>query len=265
MINMEELTHVHPILKKLFSKQKIPNFALPGRIKKFSPAWKLLTKDQELLALAGYQILLVMDPVQEKTPKVSKLNQEKQKQVDREGKAMLEKGSISKVCHRKGEFLSSLFLISKKDGGNRPVTNLKDLNRFIPYKHFKVEGLHCLKYVLQKRDYMCKIDLKDAYFSVPLHKDSRKLVQFLWAGNLYEFLCLCLGLRPDPRIFTKLLKVPISVLRRLMISIIIYLDDLLVLGNSMSEIFTARDSVIFLLQHLGFVINLKKCVLDPVQ
>ena len=27
----------------------------------------------------------------------------------------------------------------------------------------------------------------------------------------------------------------------------------------------ARDSVIFLLQHLGFVINLKKCVLDPAQ
>ena len=27
----------------------------------------------------------------------------------------------------------------------------------------------------------------------------------------------------------------------------------------------ARDSVIFLLQHLGFAINLKKCVLDAVQ
>ena len=50
MINMEELTHVHPILKKSFSKQKIPNFVQPGRIKEFSPAWKLLTKDQELLA-----------------------------------------------------------------------------------------------------------------------------------------------------------------------------------------------------------------------
>ena len=34
---------------------------------------------------------------------------------------MLEKGSISKVCHLKQEFLSSLFLISKKGGGNRPV------------------------------------------------------------------------------------------------------------------------------------------------
>ena len=50
-----------------------------------------------------------------------------------------------------------------------------------------------------------------------------------------------------------------------MARVIIYLDDLLILGISMSEIFIARDSAIFLLQHLGFVINLKKCVLDPAQ
>ena len=50
-----------------------------------------------------------------------------------------------------------------------------------------------------------------------------------------------------------------------MISVIIYLDDLLILEKGMKEILTARDSVIFLLQNLGFVVNLKKCVLDPVQ
>ena len=64
-----------------------------------------------------------------------------------------------------------------------------------------MEGLHCLKYVLQKGDHMCKIDLKDAYFNIPLHKDSQKLVRFLWAGNLYDFQCLCFGLGPAPRIF----------------------------------------------------------------
>ena len=64
-----------------------------------------------------------MEPVQEKAPKVLKLNQEQQKQVDLEVKAMLEKCSISKVCHSKGEFLSSLFLISKKGVGNQPVIN----------------------------------------------------------------------------------------------------------------------------------------------
>ena len=59
-----------------------------------------MTKDQELLALVGYQISFLMNPVQEKAPKVSKLNQEQQKQVDLEVKAMLEKGSISKVCQQ---------------------------------------------------------------------------------------------------------------------------------------------------------------------
>ena len=140
-----------------------------GRVKEFLPAWKLLTRAFGLME--GYQIPPLMEPVQEKPPKVPKLNQKQQKQVDPEVKAMLEKGSISKVCYSKGKFFSSLFLISKKCGGNQPVINLKDLNRFIPYKHFRMEGLHCLKCVLHKGDYMCKTDLNDAYFSIPLHKD----------------------------------------------------------------------------------------------
>ena len=44
-----------------------------------------------------------------------------------------------------------------------------------------MEGLQNLKYMLQKGDYMCKLDLKDAYFSVPLEKISLvgKLVRVL--------------------------------------------------------------------------------------
>ena len=91
-------------------------------MKEFLSAWKLLTKDQELLALVeGYQIPLLMEPVHEKAPKVPELNQEQQKQIDLVVKAMLEKDSMSKFCHSKGEFLSSLFPINKKGGGNRPV------------------------------------------------------------------------------------------------------------------------------------------------
>ena len=70
---------------------------------------------------------------------------------------------------------------------------------------------------------------------------------------------------PSPRIFTKLLNVPISVSRCLLIRVIICLDDLLVSGNRMNEIFRARDSAIFLLQYLGFAMNLKKFALDPTQ
>ena len=126
---------------------------------------------------------------------------------------MLEKGAIQKVVPTQGQFLSNLFLVEKKDGGNRPVINLKNLNKFIPYEHFKMEGLHCLKFLLEQDDLSCKMDLKEAYFSVPLNKTTQKFVRFQWSYDLYEFLCLCFGLRPAPRVFTKLLKVPIALLK----------------------------------------------------
>ena len=40
---------------------------------------------------------------------------------------------------------------------------------------------------------------------------------------------------------------------------------MLLIGHSLEKIIMSRDTVIFLLQHLGFVINWKKSVLTPVQ
>ena len=81
-----------------------------------------------------------------------------------------------------------------------------------------MEDFFCLREVFQKGNLMCKLDMRDAHFSVPNHQSSRKYLCFLWAGNLYEFLCLCFGLSAVPRIFTKLLEVRVSVLRRINIS-----------------------------------------------
>ena len=123
--------------------------------------------------------------------------------------------------HAQNQFLSNLFVVRKKYGGYCPVINIKTLDHFVPYKHIKTESLRTLKYMMKERDYMCKFDLKDVYFSVPLDKLCPYLLRFLWEGNLYEFLCLCVGLVPAPRIFTKFLKAPIPLLRRLNIRILI--------------------------------------------
>ena len=153
---------------------------------------------------------------------------------------MLEKGAIQKVVPTQGQFLSNLSLVVKKDGGNRPV------------KKFYKNSTNV------KNDLLCKIDLKEAYFSVSPNKNSRKFVRFQWSGNLYEFPCLRFGLGPATRIFTKLLKVTIALLRRVNILIMIYLDDMLLMGRPLPEILMARDTLTFLMQHLDFVINLKK-------
>ena len=112
---------------------------------------------------------------------------------------------------------------------------------------------------------MCKLDLRDAYFTIRINQKYRKYLRFKWEGTLYQFLCLCFGLGQAPLIFTKLMKVPISLLWRLNLCLIIYLDNMLIMARSVQELIFHRDTVIYLLHNLGFVLNLKKSVLEPSQ
>ena len=58
------------------------------------------------------------------------------------------------------------------------MINLKQPNAYIPYCHCKMESLQNLKCMLQKGDYMCKLDLKDEYFLGHFEKSSRQFVRF---------------------------------------------------------------------------------------
>ena len=59
-------------------------------------------------------------------------------------------------------FFFRLFLVPKKEGQMRPVLNLKLLNQFIYHRHFKMEGMHIVRDLLQRGDWMTRIDIKDA-------------------------------------------------------------------------------------------------------
>ena len=155
----------------------------------------------------------------------------------------------------------------ERDGGNRFVVIMRNLNQFIPYQNLKMKSLFCLHKSLQDGNYICKLNMKDAYFPVPLRHSPRTCVRFSWSGNLYDFLCLCFGLRLSsaPKVFTKLLKIPISIPRRINIWIVIYLDNMLMMGQTLEEILMARDTVMLLLQNLVFVLNLDKSILSLAQ
>ena len=238
----EEFCQVHPVVRNIFSK-KIPRVNLAGRLQFFLEAWKVLTRDSAILeAVQGYKIPFQTTPKQSCLPHQPVLKAQETLRVQEEIESMLKKGAIQKVSHKAKEFISNLFLVSKKDGGNRPVINLKHLNSFIPYQHFKMEGLHLIQDMLQKGDYMCKIDSKDAYFMIPIYQEFRKFLRFQWQGNVYEFLCLCFGLGPAPLLFTKLMKIPLAFLRWLNVRLIIYLDDMLIFAHSKVELIQSRDT-----------------------
>ena len=215
--------------------------------------------------MKGWEIPLMEIPQQKKIPQDVKMNSLEEMAMDKEIESMLSKGAIREAIPKEDQFLSNVFVTPKGEGQFRPIINLKKLNEFVPYHHFKMEGLKDVKHILREGDWMCKIDLSDAYFSVPLGTRSRKLVRFKWKGKLYEFLCLAFGLGPAPRIFTKLMKVPVAILRRLGIRLVIYLDDILIMGSTQEEVIRARDTMMYLFYHLGLTINMKKSVLSPSQ
>ena len=73
-----------------------------------------------------------------------------------------------------------VFTIPKKGDELRPIINLKPLNHFVEYHHFKVEGLTLLV-LIRPNDHMITMDLKDAFLSGPIHTDHSKYLPF-WMG-----------------------------------------------------------------------------------
>ena len=237
-----------------------------GRIQAYIQNWRILTQDQWILdVVQGKKINWVSVPFQTKEPKELRFSQEVSKALDGEVLKMVEMGVIEPCQNTAPQFISTLFLRNKKDGSVRPIINLKHLNQFTEYQHFKMEGIPALIDTIQERDFMYKIDLSNAYWTVPLHFQDRKWMKFHWRGKLYQFLEWPFGLGPVPRWFTKLLKPVIAFLRRQGTRNVIYMDDLWG-GESDLEASVLHISLtVTLLELLGFVVNLKKSILDPTQ
>ncbi|KAM9967263.1 hypothetical protein ACTFIR_007503 [Dictyostelium discoideum] len=68
-----------------------------------------------------------------------------------------------------------------------------------------------------------------------------------------------------PRIFTMLLRPVLRMLRDINVSVIAYLDDLLIVGSTKEECLSNLKKTMDLLVKLGFKLNLEKSILEPTQ
>ena len=80
--------------------------------------------------------------------------------------------------------------------------------------------------------WLALLDIKDAYFHVKIDKKFWKYLTFSWKGTLYCFTCLCFELANAPRIFTKLCKPIVAIMRGEGRIIIIFLNDIWVIGRT---------------------------------
>ena len=139
-------------------------------------------------------------------PKEINFTRQKQEVIDVEIDKLLIKGVISETTHCHGEYISTIFVRPKKDGGHRLILNLKSLNEHVEYHHFKMDTLQLATRLMTQNCYMALVDLRDAYYSVPIHNNDQKYLKFCWKGRFFQFNCLPNGLACALRLFTKILK-----------------------------------------------------------
>ena len=91
--------------------------------------------------------------------------------VDKEICKLLGKKVIVETYRCEADFVSPVFTRPKKDGNHRMILNLKQLNSFLVYQLFKMEGLENVLNLIKPNVWMASVDLKDAFFTIPVHPE----------------------------------------------------------------------------------------------
>ncbi|XP_041460869.1 uncharacterized protein LOC121412022 [Lytechinus variegatus] len=126
---------------------------------------------------------------------------------------------------------------------------MKRINTFIPAEHFRMETLATILPSLEASDLAVSLDLRDAYFHIPNHPASRRALPF--------------GLRPAPRVFTRIVTTVAAYLRNQGLRLFVYLDDWLIVADSEAKLQAHLSLLLRVTQSLGFMINWEKSELTP--
>jgi hypothetical protein len=249
-------------------------FPVGGRLSQFMPQWLKLTSDRRVLDIIskGYVIpfttwpqctLVPLETMAPKDPtQVTLLREEIESLVAKEAVEIVDPQSLG--------FYSHYFLASKKDGGWRPILNLKGLNKHVQCDKFRMETLQTILQQLSPGDWMYSMDLKDAYLHVPIFPAHRKYLRFAFRnpqGDLiaYQWKVLPFGLATSPRVFTIVVAPVIASLHVEGHRVSPYIDDMHGVDNLQPQAELSKTACLNRFVDLGFIVNLLKSHLVPTQ
>ena len=186
--------------------------------------------------------------------------------IESEIQNLLKEGVIRNSSHEPGEFISPIFLREKSDGGYRLILNLKKLKESVEYKKFKMETLATIIQLIRPNMFVAKLEINDTYYSIPIYEPHQKFLKSEYKSRLFKFMVLPNGYTEGPRKFTKLLKPPLSLLRKLeRVLAASYFDDLMTMDCSYSACSNNIMKIIKQLSSLGLIVHPSKSVLFPCQ
>merc|ERR1712106_1025532 len=177
---------------------------------------------------------------------------------------MHSKGVTRRYRHLK--FVSQLFQVPKKLTDElRTILNLKNLNKFVKKKKFRMLTFREIALLLPRGVWTVSIDLKDGFYHVKIHRRLQPYLGFMYRGQGWMFTAMPFGLTIAPQIFTHLIAYAMNKMKLEGIPCLPFLDDLLMWGFTYQQCLERATQAIKILEDLGWLINREKSRLEPQQ
>ena len=187
-------------------------------------------------------------------------------EIDRQIKEMIDADIIEPTD---SPWASPVLLVRKKDSSSRLVIDFRRLNSVTAMTSWPLPTLEdCIDLLSQGSDpehgrtpgqklYLCGLDLRSGYNQVLLDPESRDKTAFATHRGNFAFKRLAFGLSGSPPYFQMLME---KVLRGLPpLSVLIYLDDCLIIARSPSEMMQRLQQVFDCFRKANLRIHPAKC------
>ena len=154
------------------------------------------------------------------------------------------------------EWCAPMVPVIKKNGSIRICVDLKRLNEAVIRERYQLPTLDDLLPKLRGAKVFSCLDAASGFWAIPLDDKSAKLTTFISPFGRFCFKRLPFGITSAPEIFQRIM----STLLGDMDGVALYMDDILVFGNSPSEHDERLAKVLRVIEQSGLKLNKQKCV-----
>ncbi|KAI2659483.1 Transposon Tf2-9 polyprotein [Labeo rohita] len=152
---------------------------------------------------------------------------------------------------------AGFFFVKKKDGGLRPCIDYRGLNEVTVKFRYPLPLVPAALEQLRQAQYYTKLDLRNAYNLIRIRKGDEWKTAFSTTSGHYEYRVMPFGLSNSPSIFQSFMN---DVFRDMLDKgVIVYIDDILIYSNSMSEHIQHVRKVLQRLIQYQLYAKLEKC------
>ena len=167
------------------------------------------------------------------------------------------------------EVCSPLLVVNNSKGKKRLVLDLRMVNKHLPKRKFKYEGINLIPDMCSRGVYFVTFDLRSGYHHVDIHPECWTYLGFSWLFNgirrFFVYKVLPFGLSTACFVFTKLLRPLVKRWRFAGLRVILYIDDGFCVGSTAAECGRGKEVILNDLNRAGFVLNFEKSQLVPQQ